>query len=60
MKSIQLINPQHASELLKRYENSFIQVLTTDKPIVLANDNNFSAEQVQGLQIEININSNGL
>jgi Leucine-rich repeat (LRR) protein len=57
MKSIQLINPQHASELLKPYKYSFIQVLTTDKPIVLANANSFSAEQVQGLQIEIKMGS---
>ena len=57
MKNIQLINPKQASELLKRFEYSFIQVLTNDKPIVLARPDSFNTEQVQGLQIEIKMGS---
>jgi hypothetical protein len=46
MKNIQLINPKQAAELLRKYQDSFIQVLTNDKPIVLATPNSFNAEQV--------------
>ena len=55
MKNIQLINPKQASELLKRLDYSFIQVLTKYNPVVLANAKSFNADQVQGLQIEINM-----
>ena len=57
MKNIQLINPKQAAELLSQWNYSFIEVLTNDKPIVLATPNSFNAEQVQGLQIEINMGS---
>ena len=57
MKNIQLINPKQAAELLSQWEDSFIQVLTNDKPVVLANAKSFNAEQVNGLQIEINMGS---
>ena len=59
MKNIQLINPKQASELLQPWDYSFIQVLTKDKPIVLANAKSFNAEQVKGLQIEIKIGPAG-
>ena len=54
--TIQLLNPKLASELLKQLEHGIIQVLTNDKPIVLANENSHISEQVKGLQIEINMN----
>ena len=57
MKNIQLINPQQAADLLSQWDDSFIQVLTNDKPIVLAKPNSFKTEQVQGLQIEIEMGS---
>ena len=57
MKNIQLINPKQAADLLRKYQDSFIQVLTKDKPIVLAKPNSFKTEQVQGLQIEIKMGS---
>ena len=57
MKNIQLINPKQASDLLSQWEDSFIQVLTKDKPVVLANSNCQKSEQVQGLQIEIKMGS---
>ena len=55
MKNIQLINPKQVADLLSQWKDSFIKVLTNDKPIVLARPNSFNAEQVQGLQIEIKI-----
>ena len=57
MKNIQLINPKQAADLLSQWDDSFIQVLTNDKPIVLAKPNSFKTEQVQGLQIEIEMDS---
>ena len=54
--TIQLLNSKQSSELLKQLEHGFIQVLTNDKPIVLANENSHISEQVKGLQIEINMN----
>ena len=57
MKNIQLINPKQAANLLSQWDDSFIQVLTKDKPVVLANKTSFNAEQVNGLQIEINMGS---
>ena len=57
MKNIQLINPNQALEVLKQYSSSFIQVITNDKTIVLANAHSFNADQVKGLQIEINMGS---
>ena len=59
MKNIQLINPKQASELLQPWDYSFIQVLTNDKPIILAKPNSFNAEQINGLQIEIKIGPAG-
>jgi hypothetical protein len=49
MKNIQLINPKQAAELLRKYQDSFIQVLTNDKPIVLARSNSFNEEQLMGV-----------
>ena len=57
MKNIQLMNPKQAADLLSKWDDSFIQVLTKDKPIVLANAKSFKTEQVQGLQIEIKMGS---
>ena len=57
MKNIQLINPNQALEVLKQYSSSFIQVITNDKTIVLANAHSFNADLVKGLQIEINMGS---
>lgn len=57
MKNILLINPKQAADLLSKFDASFIQVLTNDKPILLAKPNSFIADQVQGLQIEIDMGS---
>lgn len=57
MKNILLINPKQAADLLSQFDASFIQVLTNDKPILLAKPNSFIADQVQGLQIEIDMGS---
>ena len=59
MKNIQLINPKQASELLQPWDYSFIQVLTKDKPIILAKPNSFNVEKINGLQIEIKIGPGG-
>ena len=55
--TIQLLNPKLASELLEQWDINFIQVLTNDKPIVLADKNSHISDQVKGLQIEIKISS---
>ena len=55
--TIQLLNSKLASELLEQWDINFIQVLTNDKPIVLADKNSHISDQVKGLQIEIKISS---